>query len=146
MKGIFQCSKSERITNLQSRATHFPACYGKFTSQSVAIFLCFGFVEGEWSLDFVQGWITIRPPFGRICLTSSKHLKQIQLVWFTKLPKKKTHLRIFQVCISNLQVGWAKKSSDGHLDGLLRVPWIWWEREMTRTWRKKEKPGCFKVM
>ena len=47
--------------------------------------------------------------------------------------KRKKHLRIFQVCISNLQVGWAKKSSDGHLDGLLRVPWIWWrERERWR--------------
>ena len=47
MNGIFQCSKIGN-TNLQSGATHFPACYGKFTSQSVAIFvLCFGFVEGE---------------------------------------------------------------------------------------------------
>ena len=24
----------------------------------------------------------------------------------------------------SFQVGWEKKSSDGHLDGLLRVPWM----------------------
>lgn len=42
-------------TNLQSGATHFPACYGKFTSQSVAIVFGLGFVEGECVPDFVQG-------------------------------------------------------------------------------------------
>ena len=123
---------------------HFPACYGKFTSQSVAIVFGFGFVEGEWSLDFVQGSSTIEPPFGRICLTSSKHLK---------LPSNLCDLLSFQ-----------KKNASSHLPSLhlffsrsvgrknlLMDIWMDYceflgydEREMTRTWRKKEKPGCFR--
>ena len=55
MKGIFQCSKIGN-TNLQSGATHFPACYGKFTSQSVAIvFYVLDLLKVSEVLDFVQG-------------------------------------------------------------------------------------------